>query len=193
MSEAWEGLLYSNAQQKKVAAVRAVLVDRFPEASEAVLSVQARQLLSTAETAGNSVTRRADDAKAVKRFSRLLKEADQVLQGLSSPTRESFLHRAYVEGMGLTLTDLVSIAETVGARVPKTPFSSRENVTAIFLVEDARQIWSCNKAREAPAKGLNAESPFAAFLVDLFKALSVGSDPRSAFSAWERYRESGVF
>lgn len=193
MSEAWDDAIHGKADQKKLAAVCTVLVDRFPGVSEAVLSLQGRQLLFTAETASDLATRRADDVKALLKLTQVLKAADAVLQGLSRPTREAFLHRAYMEGMRLSLDHVASIASGVAAGVSDTPFSSRENVRAIFLVEDARRVWSTNTAKEAPEFGLNRESPFATFLADIFGALAVGSEPRSAFQAWQKYRESGLF
>jgi hypothetical protein len=193
MSEAWDEALYSKADQKKLAAVCAVLADRFPGVSGAVLGIQGRQLLATAETAGDLVTRRADDEKALRKLARLLNDADAVMQGLSRFSREVFQQRAYMEGMRCSFDHVAAIATSVAVKVPDTPFHSRENVRAIFLVEDARRVWSTNTAKEAPPGGLNPESPFAAFLTDLFAALSVGSEPRSAFQAWQKYRDSGLF
>ena len=193
MSSSWADILYDGAERATFAAVAHVLADRFPSASEAVLSLQARQLVFTTTTACDLVTRRADDAKAIQKLAVLMRGADSIVQGLSKPTREAVLHRLYMAGSSLSFDQVASIVEDVGSGIDETPFSSRENVKAILLVDDARRVWSGHLGAAAPDAGLNPASPFALFLADLFAALNVGAEPRSAFQAWRKYRASGLF
>jgi hypothetical protein len=193
MSAAWEALLYDDAQRRKLDTVAAVLVARFGGASEAVIRVQAAQLLATEATAADFVTKRADDAKAIRNLVSALEGADAAMQSLSAPTREALFHRLYMERVGQSFGTMAGIAKDAAAKIPETPFSDRENVRAIFIVDDARGIWAGHKGKEAPASALNDTAPFAGFLSDLFRVLGVGSAPRSAFQAWHKYRDSGVF
>lgn len=193
MSESWDRVLHGEAGRKKLAAVRAVLADRFPDASDAALWLQTRQLLSTAESAGDMATRRADDLRAMRKLAGALKLAQAAFDGLSQPTREAFVHRARLDLIGLSFGDVAAVADGVASAVPETPFSSRENVAAIFLVDDARRIWAAHGGSEAPDAGLNEASPFAFFLADLFEALGVDAQPRPAFQAWQKYRASRIF
>lgn len=193
MSAAWEKLLHDDAQRRKLDAVAGVLVARFGGASEAVLRVQAAQLVNTAGTASQHVTRRADDAKAIRRVVAALRDAEEAMKDLSQPSREALYHRLYLERVWISLDQMAGIAESVGAALQATPFSSRENVRAIYLVDAARKIWAAHCEIEAPTAGLNSASPFAAFLADLFRALTVGAEPRSAFQAWRKYTKTGIF
>jgi hypothetical protein len=193
MSAAWEGLLYDDAQRRKLDAVAAVLVARFGGASEAVLRVQAAQLVATEETAADYVTKRADDAKAIRKLVSALEGADATMQSLSMPTREALFDRLYMKHVWQAFGAMAGIAGDVGSKIGETPFSDRENVRAIFIVDDARGIWAGHKGKEAPAAALNDITPFAEFLADLFQALGVGASPRSAFQAWRKYRDTGVF
>jgi hypothetical protein len=179
-------------RQSKVEAARAVLASRFGYASEAVLQLQARQLVSSAEAA-EFVTHRAADARAVKKLELALEKARAAVQELSRPTQEALNDRLFVAGCRLALDQIAEISDQVRDAVPETPFSNRENVAAIFPVDDARSIWAGHKGEHAPAACLNPASPFAGFLADLFEVLGVGSGPRSAFQAWCRYRESSLF
>jgi hypothetical protein len=192
MSAAREGLPYDDAQRRKLEAVTAVLAALSGYSNEAVIRSHARRLLLTAETADDFVIRRGDDARAIKKLVAALKSADAAMQSLSKPTREALFHRLYMESAWQSFDTMVGITEDVGAKLGQTPFSDRENVRAIFIVQEARSMWAEHVGTKAPASSLNSESPFARFLGDLFRALGVGAEPRSAFQAWRKYRDIGV-
>ncbi|MCA3439244.1 MAG: hypothetical protein INF50_02710 [Rhodobacter sp.] len=173
-------------------AVLAALPGYSSEADGANFRFYAWHLLSTAETADDFVIRRADDARAIKKLVAALKSADAAMQSLSKPTREALFHRLYMERHWQSFDDFVGITQNVGAKLGQTPFSDRENVRAIFIVQEARSMWAEHVGTKAPASSLNPESPFARFLGDLFRALGVGAEPRSAFQAWRKYRDIGV-
>jgi hypothetical protein len=183
MSAAREGLPYDDAQRRKLEAVTAVLAALSGYSNEAVIRSHARRLLLTAETADDFVIRRGDDARAIKKLVAALKSADAAMQSLS---------KLYMESAWQSFDTMVGITEDVGAKLGQTPFSDRENVRAIFIVQEARSMWAEHVGTKAPASSLNSESPFARFLGDLFRALGVGAEPRSAFQAWRKYRDIGV-
>jgi hypothetical protein len=193
MSAAVPVARFGDAQRRRLDAVAVVLVARFGDASEAVIRVQAAQLVATEATAADFVTKRADDAKAIRNLVSALEGADAAMTSLSKPTRDALFHRLYMKHVWQSFGAMAGIAGDVGSKIGETPFSDRENVRAIFIVDDARGIWARHKGKEAPAAALNDTTPFAEFLADLFQALGVGASPRSAFQAWRKYRETGVF
>lgn len=62
--------------------------------------------------------------------------------------------------------------------------TKRINFKGIQLVESARLVWLEQSGKPAPINSLNLASKFGMFLCDLFEALEVEGDPRSAFRAW---------
>lgn len=181
-------------RQARFESVCAILAERFKEASRVVLLLQADLLISTSETAQDLAVRRADDTEAMGRLLQALKEAEAAAAGLSQPTRQRLFHELYMAGARVSLGRVSGIVAGVAGGIEKTPFSSRENVAAIFVVHEARRIWAKNTGLKAPAgRDLNLSTPFGGFLTDLFKVMSHQGSPRPAFQAWHKYKVMGLF
>lgn len=62
--------------------------------------------------------------------------------------------------------------------------AGRTNWRAVTAVDHCRYFWRVRTGREAPARALNAATPFARFLADMLDALEIKGNPRAAFAAW---------
>lgn len=190
MSDEWSLERDKTPDPHLIEATFEVLKRRF-DASDAVLRQHARSLCSTVVNEDLIIVRRAHDKDKLEEFAFYLRSAIEAFNALSPRTRNMVQLNVSLSDLRVTFEKFANSAEIVADNLPNTPFSGRENVRAILTVQNAGEIWDMHRPDKFPKAGLNPTSPFANFLAELFKSLRVGSDPRSAFSAWVKCRDRG--
>ena len=89
-----------------------------------------------------------------------------------------------MEHQKLTLKVIDKLVADSDALVDETPETANVHWVAVNAVASLRWLWWRNTGKHAPARALNPESKFCAFLRDGFAFLGIKADPVSAFKRW---------